>query len=311
LKDGKLMLSRGYGHRDAARTQPVPADAPFRLASVTKPVTAAAIRQLIAQGKFHENTKVAEYLALPTPKDPRWADVTVGQLLAHRGGFDRSKAGDPMFQTDDIMKTLNLSSAPTPADVLKYMAGRPLQFDPDSKSAYSNFGYCILGRVIEKASGKPYIQYIQDDLLKPQRIEGFALGRTRPADRDPREPFYSDPFRGEDKLLPKGEKAVPMPDGGFHLEIMDSHGGLIAPATSTADFFAKFRIDGRPTDAKSPPEVHFGSLPGTFTVAARRPGGIAFAALFNQRSDASGRTYDAILESLSKVAAEIETWPVR
>ena len=212
MKDGKLVLSRGYGHLDRERTRPVPPDTPFRLASVTKPVTAAAVRQLIAAGKLHEDTKVAEYLGLNPPEgatmDKRWAEITVEQLLRHRGGFDRAKDGDPMFQTGEVAQALGLRGPPTPKNVLKYMTGRPLQFDPDSKAAYSNFGYCVLGRVIEKAAGKTYLAYVQDDLMIPLGITGIALGHTRPADRDPREPFYSDPFRGKDVLKP-GDDPVP------------------------------------------------------------------------------------------------------
>jgi N-acyl-D-amino-acid deacylase len=277
-------------------------------------MTAAAIRKLIEDGKLAEDTKVLEFLQLELPAeanvDSRWRDITIGQLLAHRGGFDRNTAGDPMFQSAEIAAALGLQHAPSASDTVHYMLSRPLQFDPDSKIVYSNFGYCLLGRVIEKASGQSYVQYLKEKILEPIGIRDVMLGHTLTNDRDPREPFYADPLRASSVIDLAGTDPVKFPDGGFHLEAMDSHGGLIGTAPDLVKFLHHFRIDGRMVETSgADPGAFFGSLPGTFTVMARRPDGVLIAALFNQRADPSGLDYFLILNELNKAIDAIKQWP--
>jgi WD40 repeat protein/CubicO group peptidase (beta-lactamase class C family) len=314
IKDGKLLLSRGYGWSDRERTKPIAADAPFRLASLTKPMTAAAVRKLIRDGKLRGDTKVFDLLGLEPPPghalDPRWKKVTVDHLLDHRGGWDIKKLNfDPMFYSGPICEALGKRGPAAPDDVIRYMAGQSLQFEPGMKSVYSNFGYCLLGRVIEKASGKSYLDYLRRDVLEPAGIKGVALGQTLPADRDPREPFYSDPNRDPNLMRPDSKEKVPAPDGGFCLESLDAHGGLIASAPDVAQFVAAFQLDGQPADGKVHPGAAFGSLPGTFTMALVRPDGVGIVVLFNQRTDPSGLDYDAIEEVMNRAAGEVKSRP--
>jgi len=84
-------------------------------------------------------------------RDPRLNQITVGHLLAYKGGWDATMAFDPFTLLREIEKRLRLGRRPRPADVVRYMLVEPLQFDPGARVVYSNFGYCVLGRVIEKA----------------------------------------------------------------------------------------------------------------------------------------------------------------
>jgi CubicO group peptidase (beta-lactamase class C family) len=190
------------------------------------------------------------------------------------------------------------------------MAGQPLQFDPGSKTAYSNFGYCVLGRVIEKASGKPYVRYVREDLLAPLGVKSVELGRSLPKDRNPREPVYLDPGSGRNVVEPESKVQVPAPDGTFYLEAMDSLGGLIASAPDLVRFLQAYWVDGEP---RRPGETYsytfFGSLPGTKAVVIQRPDGVNIAALFNQRVDPSGLSYDDIRDVLNRAADGIKKWP--
>jgi formylglycine-generating enzyme required for sulfatase activity/CubicO group peptidase (beta-lactamase class C family) len=311
VRDGKVVLSRGYGWADRERTKPLPEDAPFRLASVTKMITAAAVRKLIRDGKVRRDTKVYDLLGLEPPPgqalDPRWKAVTVGHLLDHQGGWDVDKAGfDPMFHSIEISAALGKPGPASAADVIRYMAGQPLQFDPGAKTVYSNFGYCLLGRVIEKVSGRSYIDYLRTAVLESAAAKGVALGRTLPADRDPREPFYSDPNRVRNVMRPESKDKVPEPDGGFCLEALDSHGGLTASAADVARFLTAFALDGGP--AADPPAAGaiFGSLPGTHTMALQRADGVRIVVLFNQRTDPSGLDYFKIEEVMNRAAQLIK-----
>jgi N-acyl-D-amino-acid deacylase len=312
MKDGKLVLSQGFGHADVDGKRQVDPDDPFRIASVTKPFTAAAVRKLIKEGKVKADTKVFAYLGVTPPPskeaDPRLKDITVQHLLDHKGGWDRDTAFDPMFRSQEIAKSLGKSGPAGSDDVVHYMAGQPLQFDPGSKSVYSNFGYCVLGRVVEKASGKSYVSYLQDSILAPLGVKSIELGHSLVKERDPHEPCYLDPGTGVSVFDSK--KEVPAPDGTFYLEAMDSHGGLIASAPDLVRFGAAYWISGEPRKPKDRAEyTFFGSLPGTHSMLWQRADGIVIAALFNQRTDPSRRDYDKIQEMMTKAADGVKKWP--
>lgn len=125
----------------------------FRYASVTKLWTSDAILSLIKDGKLSLNTKLADTLTeVDIPKDTRINDITIGQLLLHRAGFDRySVFGNDMF---------GIGKAICP-DNLEGLNNIELGFDPDSKTSYSNLGYCLLGEVISRVNNnQPYAEVI-------------------------------------------------------------------------------------------------------------------------------------------------------
>lgn len=146
---------------------------PVRIASVSKPLTAAAVLQLAERGRLGLEDAVWRLLALPEPADARWKDITVLHLLQHTGGWDRARSGDPMF------------SAARPGDareIIAAMLQRPLDFAPGSRDAYSNFGYSLLGRVIERAAGVPYGDYVRAEVLAPLGIRRMVLDADRTLD---------------------------------------------------------------------------------------------------------------------------------
>jgi WD40 repeat protein/serine/threonine protein kinase/CubicO group peptidase (beta-lactamase class C family) len=312
-KDGRLVLTRGYGYADRGEKLPVASDTPFRLASLSKPITAAAIRKLIRDGKLKLDTKVFPLLAIPVPPgqkvDPRWQDITVQHLLEHQGGWDRAGPRDPMFRPGEIAAGLGKPDPPTATDFVRYMAGQPLDFAPGSKTVYSNFGYCVLGRVIEKVTGQGYVEYVQKEIMAPPGIKSVELARSLPPERNPREPYYADPIRGRNVMQPGSGEPVFVPDGNFCVEAMDAHGGLIASAVDLARFLEAYQPNGEPVAGPTGPYVHFGSMPGTFTMALRTRDGTLMVALFNQRKDSSGLAYESIREKLEQIAARVPRWP--
>jgi N-acyl-D-amino-acid deacylase len=282
-KDGELIYSRGYGWRDAEKTQPTSPDALMRIASVAKPITAAAVRQLIRQQKLALDTKPFELLKLTPPSgadpDPRLKEITVANLLDHKGGWDRDQAFDPMFRIHRVERSLRLRRSAKPVDVIRYMLGQPLQFNPGERYAYSNFGYCVLGRVMEKVTGKPYFDYIRDDLCQPLGITDIKLARNVARARDPREVWYPAP--------------------NVNVEVMDAHGGLIASSPALCTFLDHYWCSGEPRRPRQRQSwIFFGSLPGTTSMVRQRPDGYNIAALYNNRRDDSYEKDDAQLQSL-------------
>lgn len=296
-----VRYSRAFGWKDAGQTQPLSPDAMFRLASVSKPVTAAAVRRLISEGKFFLGTSVFEYLALTpagTVADPRIYSITVNHLLDHEGGWDRETAGDFVFSPRAIAAEMGLSTPPTKTQVAQWAMTKPLQFAPGSRYAYSNFGYSLLGLMIEKASGQSYVDYVKQNIFQAAAAMSVISGRSLPADRDSREPFYADPASGCSVFMVSSCSSVAYPDGAMHLEAFDSFGGLVASAPAMASFLANYWISGQSRLGSGFTYYFFGSMPGTFTLARQRLDGVNIVLLFNQRADGSGLSYEQILTDL-------------
>jgi N-acyl-D-amino-acid deacylase len=179
--EGRLVLARGYGLADVTEHRAVEATTPFLIASVSKTITAATVLALVQQRRLQLNDKVLRILddLQPPPHakvDPRLADITVRDLLYHAGGWDRRVSGDPMTSGDRIESALHVQAPVTPRDLARYMLGQPLDFKPGTKTAYSNFGYMLLGMIIERVTGQPYADYVRANTLAPMGITAMVNG---------------------------------------------------------------------------------------------------------------------------------------
>lgn len=321
---GKLVLARGYGIADRESAEPVTPDSLFRIASVSKPITAVAVLRLVERKKLSLADRAFDRLPkFPLPEgqdvDRRLKEITIAQLLNHTAGWDRDKSFDPMFRPQIIAEATGTSPPATSEAIIRYMQRQPLDFTPGERYAYSNFGYCVLGRIIEAVTDKPYEEAVRELVLKPAHITDMRLGRTRIADRPPNEVRYVDNVDGlTESVFPDVKEKVAEPDGGFYLEALDAHGGWIASAPDLVRFASA--VEGRGRRALLRPETirimtgrpappvkadepnwyglgwmvhsvdggganwfHTGSLPGTMTILVRTQDGRAWAALFNHR----------------------------
>lgn len=269
---GKLAFARGYGYADIANNEPVDPTSLFRIASISKPITAVAILQLVERKGLNLDTNVLDVLDLQSEIekagesfDVRWQDITVRQLLQHRGGWDRDKSFDAMFQSVRFAQQMNM---PPPADqwlVIKAMLSQPLDFPPGERYAYSNFGYCLLGRIIETISEQDYESYVKQHVLAPLGITEMRIGATRLDGRSDHEVRYYHPGTGESVFAADLNQTTPHPYGAWHLEAMDSHGGWIASASDLVRFAAAF------DDPENCPILNRQSI----ELMHQRPGGLA------------------------------------
>ena len=328
---GKVLFSRGYGYADIAKREPVKPSSLFRVASISKPITAVAVLQLIENGLLKLDDNVFEVLdhdnditAAGDKFDSRMRDVTIRHLLEHRGGWDRDKSFDAMFQSVRFAKEPGTNAPADQATVIKSMFSQELDFTPGERYAYSNFGYCLLGRVIEKLSGQAYESYVRDHVLAPIGITSMKTGSSRLEGKAPDEVRYYQPGTGKSVFQADLGQEVPWPYGGWSLEAMDSHGGWIATAADLATFATAFdnsdscvllrkeSIDlmyqrppglaGFEPDGTKKPDFysfgwsnrvvsdgkvnhwHTGSLDGTSTCMIRRHDGFSMVALLNSRA---------------------------
>ncbi len=176
MQDGKILLDKGYGMADVANGRPDTPDTAYHIGSITKQFTAAAILLLQDRGQLKVSDPVRAYL----PDAPAsWDRITLFDLLTHTSGL-----GD---DGDDFAG--RWAQDETPAQLFAAIRKEPLKFQPGSQFSYSNAGYAILGLVIEKVSGRPYGDFLRDNLFTP-------LGMTHTAYNPPPSPAQAQGYDG-------------------------------------------------------------------------------------------------------------------
>lgn len=168
-KDGKPFFTGAYGLADRARRIPNDMNTRFRLGSMNKMFTAVGIMQLVQAGKVDLDKPFGTYLP-DYPNSTVSGSVTIRQLLNHTGG-----TGD-IFGPEYEKKRLQLR---TLQDYIALYASRPLLFAPGTKWDYSNYGFILLGAVIEKVSGEDYYDYVRRHIYEPA---GMASTSSDPED---------------------------------------------------------------------------------------------------------------------------------
>ena len=345
VKDGRLVYARGFGYADVERRETVEPDALFRIASVSKPITGVAILKLVEEGRLDLDAKAFDLLShLPPPPgatvDSRLDGITVRQLLHHLGGWDRDQSFDPMFRSTEAAEALGVSPPASAEIVIRWMRGHPVQFDPGTRYAYSNLGYAVLGRIIERVSGQAYEQYVRERVLIPAGATRMRLARSLEAGRLPDEVRYY--HAGTAPSVFPGGGTVPWPYGGFYVEAMDAHGGWVASTIDLLRFVTA--VDSLPTrpDILRPESIglmvsrpaglwgaspyhyamgwlvrpapgnwwHNGSLPGTASLLVRTGGGLAWAVVFNARAMKPGSTFEQEIDpAIWQAVRAVTEWP--
>lgn len=159
-QNGKVLFEKGYGLANREWSIPNSPRTKFRIASLTKQFTAAAILLLEEQGKLRVTDTVSRYVIdLPT----EWQQITLHQLLTHTSGLPEYTAAS------EIERTINLTGA-SPQQLLNLVRNLPMYFTPGTKMTYSNTGYVLLGMVIEKASGANYSSFLRQNIFLPLQL---------------------------------------------------------------------------------------------------------------------------------------------
>ncbi|MEM7163882.1 MAG: serine hydrolase [Planctomycetota bacterium] len=327
MKDGVVVLQRGYGWQDAAHTTPLPASAMMRVASVTKPITASAIRRLVAAGHFSLSDAVFDVgqpgggllsiTPFPVLGDPRIASITVRNLLDHEGGWDRDLVGDLTYMEITAAGALGVTSPPSRADLARWILGQPLQHNPGTTYAYANVGYMFLGLVIEEFAGTSYLQYVHDSVfgILPVDAADLILGRTLASQQDPREPWYQSTAFCTNVFAPA--TTVNCPYGGWNHEARVSQGRIVAATAPLLYFLQTYYISGPSigafrtgTEGSTWKRNHTGSLSGTNALARQRGDGVNYAVLFNERPS-SGTSYASQIRTIldGVIDTQVLTWP--
>lgn len=319
-KDEQLVYAKAYGQADLEAKQAATTQNLFRIASLSKQLTSIAIMRLMDMGKISMQDKVFGLGSIlgfdygTQPYGPGITDITIDELLHHTcGGWsnDDTTYPDPMFTNPNMTAQQLISWT---------LDNIPLEYIPGTNYDYSNFGYCILGRVIEKITDMPYTIAVQSLVLKPSGVTDMKIGGNTLAQRYSNEVKYYGQS-GENPYI-------------YNITRMDSHGGWIASATDLARVLV--HVDGQSgNDILSPQAIttmttpsianqnyacgwatngvnwwHTGSLPGTsgeqaITVQA---GNFNFVILTNTRS--LDNNYSSDMDQLFwNAQANTTNWP--
>ena len=199
VRDGRIVKAKGYGLANIETNSAAGPKTVYEIGSITKQFTAAAVMMLVEEGKISLDDKITKYF----PDAPQaWNQITIRHLLNHTSGIQNHVAVPGYL---NIFKT-NLSFETTPAreEILKEFFKLPSEFEPGETWAYDNTGYYLLGIVIEKASGKPYYQFLDERIFKPLEMRATRSTDPRPVvpNRASGYEWVKDKFENRPVLLP-------------------------------------------------------------------------------------------------------------
>ena len=302
MRNGRIVFDRVYGWRDADRTQRLQPQAMMRVASLTKPFTAAAIRKLVADGALALDSRVFDLgdgngglLAVQPFGEPdvRLGDITINHCLQHRGGWDRGIAGDHTYRELQVAADMGVPSPPGRTNMVRWIMGQPLQHAPGSTYAYSNIGYLVLGLVVEHVSGMQALDFHRQHVLAAAGIDAseVEMGHTFAIAHSAREPYYETPeLLVANVFFPatSPDPFVPAPYGGWEHEARTGRphrhdrevAGPVRPALSV---FGNQIGGPRPTVGHWN-YSHTGSLVGTSSLMQQRSDGINVGLILNRHS---------------------------
>lgn len=256
-----LLYAKGFGWADEEAGAKMETSSMMRIASASKLVTATAIMKLVEQGRLRLDSKVFGEKGLLNDtaftnamRDRRMVDITVDDLLQHKGGFTLG-AGDPMFNTADIMEVKHLKTPPTNPELVKIVLGRRLGFTPGSGRRYSNFGYMLLSLVIEKVTGMSYWDFVTKEILEPAGAYRFRPATNYYPERHPDETKYYGPDTVKVKEFNGSRRMVDRVYGGSNVNGLMGAGGWIATPSDLARLVASIDSDPGVKDILSPGSV--------------------------------------------------------
>lgn len=318
-KDEKLVYAKAYGLADIATGEKATTENLFRIASISKPITSAAIFKLVEANQLSLDQTVfgpdgilgTTYGAFTYSNELK--AITVRHLLQHTSGGWPNDAYDPMLLTIPMSESKFIGWA------LDYY---PLSHYPGTYFSYSNFGYYLLGRVIEKTTGMSYEDYVYQALLQPAGAYDMTIAGNTLADRMPDEVVYYG-MGGENPY-------------SFNITRMDANGGWLASPIDLLKFAV--RVDGRGgkpdllslqsvnemTNSGSAAKpnyaygwfingiyrVHDGSLPGSRSIIVNGENGYSWAIIVNTRDTANDEMFFAALDSLPlNITQNVTQWP--
>lgn len=244
VRDGRLVFARGYGYSRVETKEPVLPTTLFRANSVSKWITNAAVQELIKDGVLSEDDGAfSRWLpeTLPAEPDPRLNEIKLWHLFAHGVPWK-----DDRRCRFDLAASVLKAPVPTPPQLMLHFFTRnePLNGVVGEKYQYHNTNHVILARVIERAVGMGYEEFVQKRMLEPLGIRRMRIGNTRRADLSAHESFVyllpDDPLGSN--ALPQDSVAQPASHQLCTNEMQDANGGWLASAPDVALLASRYEV---------------------------------------------------------------------
>ena len=341
-KNGQLVYSKGFGLADKTNNIETEPFNKFRIASISKLITAVAIMKLQEEGKLSVNTRVFGPDGIlndpffSEPRDKRVFGITVAHLLSHEGGWS-TRWGDQMFIPFVVAQSMGVNSPVDTKTIVRFALNKGLHFTPGTGKAYSNLGYAILGLVIEKVSGMSYFDYCRKNILEPIGIYDMTLARNLPNEKAPYEVTYYEP--GDAILKPSiygTGNLVPASYGGNDIEALGGAGAWLATAPDLMKLL--LAIDGFDSrkDILSRESITYmtdtnngfapvgwkttfldgtwwrtGTFPGTAGMLKRQSDGTAWVVLLNTSAWNGPEISTDINYMMTRALSQVKIWPDR
>lgn len=341
MKDGRLVLARGFGYADQETNQFVEPKHVFRVASVSKLITAVAVMKLVEEGELSLDDKIfgeegllndSIYLAY---KDKRVEDITVRNLLNHSAGWNRNY-GDHMFMQHEIARQMKVELPVDLPVIIQFAIDKRLHFRPGSRTSYSNLGYAILGLVIEKKTGQTHVDYVTNEIFKPAGIYDIYMGRNMMEEKLANEVIYYEQRNvGSVPSVFVKNKMVERTYGGNDIELLGAAGGWIATAPDLMKFLSLIDGDETIPDILSMETLKMmtnpllsgghtigwsgadgrgnwwrtGSFAGTSAVMMRQANGFNWIILTNTSTWRGSKLSREINREIQTSLNEVENWP--
>lgn len=235
VRHGQTVLAKGFGYADLSERVPVSANTVFRLASITKEFTAAALLHLQEEGELSLDDRMGDFL----PNYPAAVRrITIRDLLSHTSGLSDA-AVIPIFEEGGVGYTRER--------IIDLVASQPLDFEPGTGHSYSNVGFILAGMVIEEATGTTYGDYVTDEILEPLGLEQTRVcPDEQPADA--RWAHGYDPQHGNwSRALRLGRASALVDPAPINMELVSSAGGLCSTVTDLARWPGMLRSFLRPS----------------------------------------------------------------
>jgi D-alanyl-D-alanine carboxypeptidase len=223
VRDGQPLLAKGYGYADLAERVPASANTIYRLASITKQYTAAAILHLAEEGKLSLDDRISDYL--PDYPDPG-RRITIRNLLSHTSGLSDVAVVPILEEAGGVGYTRD--------HIIDLVASQPLDFEPGTEHSYSNVGFMVAGLVIEQVTGTTYADYLTGEVLRPLGLDhtSFCPDEQPPADRWAH--GYDLQHGNWPRALRLGRPPAFIDPAPINMEVVSSAGALCSTVTDLA-----------------------------------------------------------------------------
>ncbi|KPL13786.1 MAG: hypothetical protein AMS26_13115 [Bacteroides sp. SM23_62] len=340
-KDGRLVYAKGFGYANEEEAEEVEPGHVFRIASISKLITAVAIMHLIEEGKLALDSRVFGSEGILNDdkysdyKDRRVENITIQHLLEHKGGWSKYY-GDPIFMPHVVARKMKVSLPVSSEDVIRYTLTRKLSYTPGTRYSYSNLGYMLLGEVIEKITGMGYEDYVKFSLLNPLGIWDMQIGKGYYEEKAANEVKYYEVV-GEQKVLAfdsydsYGSRVY----GGNDISLLGAAGGWIAsPAevlkltvaidgfNSSPDILIPETIEKMTRSGRSRHNVigwkgtdgrgtwwRTGTLTGSSALMVRQSNGINWIIMMNTTTWKKSKIHRETSRTMFRAVNTVRRWP--